>query len=389
MPSGTGTIVEVCNAAGLAELVPQWEALAADAAEPNPFYEHWMLLPALEAYGAGEDFRCIAVWDDGTLGALIPMRIERRYRGLPVRALCSWRDRNTVIGTPLVRAKSAAKCIAALLASDVAPLLEFEYLCAGGTFYGALAEAAAAAGLPWLVTDAFSRALLVRERDPRERFTSNMKNNLRRTEARVRAFGRLEPVRFSSGDDLARWTEEFMRLEASGWKGRAGSALACREDDRRYTAAILPEAFRRGRLHITGLDLDGKPLARHVLFTAGEGCFTFKIAYDEAYEKCSPGILAEVDNVRQFMETPGWRWIDSNTSRANRTTGRVWKDRHTFQHVVLGLRGAGRVAAAALPLVRLAKHWLKSLRHSGQSRDSIVTEGLRYAGGRTAAPRPR
>ena len=388
MPSGTGTIVEVRDAAGLAELIPQWEALAAEAAEPNPFYEHWMLLPALEAYGAAAEFRCIVVWDDGTLGALMPMRAERRYRGLPVRALRSWRDRNSVLGTPLMREKSAAKCVAALLASDVAPALEFEYVCAGGLFYGALADAAAAAGLPWLVTDAYSRALLLRERDPRERFTSNMKNNLRRTEARVRTFGKLQPVRFQPGDDLAAWTDEFMRLEASGWKGRAGSALACREDDRRYAAAVLPEALRRARLHITGLDLDGRPLARHVLFAAGEGCFTFKIAYDEAYEKCSPGILAEVDNVRQFMETPGWRWIDSNTSRANQTTGRVWKDRHTFQHVAVGLRGAGRLAVALLPLLRFAKQWAKSLRRSGQSGDSLVAAGVRYAGAR-AAPRPR
>jgi hypothetical protein len=108
MPSGTGTIVEVRDAAGLAELIPQWEALAAEAAEPNPFYEHWMLLPALEAYGAGAEFRCIVVWDNGTLGALMPMRLERRYRGLPVRALRSWRDRNSVIGTPLPRC--AAGC---------------------------------------------------------------------------------------------------------------------------------------------------------------------------------------------------------------------------------------------------------------------------------------
>ena len=60
-PGGTGTVVEVRrDAAALRALVPDWEALAADAAEPNPFYEHWMMLPALEAYGAGEDFRCIA-----------------------------------------------------------------------------------------------------------------------------------------------------------------------------------------------------------------------------------------------------------------------------------------------------------------------------------------
>ena len=33
-------------------IVPAWEALARAALEPNPFYEHWMLRPAIAAFGA-------------------------------------------------------------------------------------------------------------------------------------------------------------------------------------------------------------------------------------------------------------------------------------------------------------------------------------------------
>ncbi len=361
-PSGTGTIVETRNdVEALRVLIPDWEALAADAVEPNPFYEHWMLLPALEAYGAGEDFRCIAVWVDGTLGALFPMRLERRWRHTPVSALRSWRHRNMLLGTPLIRAKFAARCIAALLQSKLAPVIEFDWGSAGGPFYGALAEAASAGGLPWLVTDAYVRAILVRDRDPRERFNSNMKNNLRRCETRLRAFGKLSPVRLAPGDDVQAWTEEFIRLEASGWKGRAGSALGCRDDDRRFVAEVFGEAFRRGRLLITGLDLDGRPLARHCMFTAGEGSFTFKIENEETYAHCSPCLVAEVDNVRQFMETPALRWIDSNTAPENESYGRVWKDSRTVQRIAVGTSGAGRVAVAALPLLRLAKRWVRGL----------------------------
>lgn len=346
------------RAGELRELVAEWEALAAEAMEPNPFYEHWLLLPALEAYGGDEGFRCVAVWQDGTLGALFPLQLERRFRGLPVRAARSWRHRNMLVGTPLVRARHAAACIAALLESGIAPLVEFDWTSAGGLFYGALAEAAGDGRFPWVVSDAYLRAVLVRDRDPRLRFNSNMKNNLRRWQARLAAVGRLEPVRLAPGGDVARWTEEFMRLEASGWKGRAGSALACREDDRRFVAAAFAEAHRRGRLIVTGLDLAGRPLARHTMLAGGEGAFTFKIAYDETHAAASPGILAEVDNVRQFLENPGPRWIDSNTARENTSYGRVWKDRRAVQRVALGLRRAGRLAVAALPLLRLARHWL-------------------------------
>jgi CelD/BcsL family acetyltransferase involved in cellulose biosynthesis len=162
-------------------------------------------------------------------------------------------------------------------------------------------------------------------------------------------------VRLAPDGDVGAWTQEFMRLEASGWKGRAGTALACREDDRRFAAEVFGEAFRRRRLQITGLDLDGRALARHITLTAGEGAFTFKIAYDETYASGSPGLLAEVDNVRQFMETPGLLWVDSNTAPGNESYGRVWKDRRVLQRVAVGMQGAGRLAVAALPLMRLAK----------------------------------
>ena len=315
-PAGNGVTVEVHrDAAGLRSLVADWEALAADAAEPNPYYEHWMLLPALEAYGAGDDFRCIVVWDNGALAGVLPMRLTRGYRGLPLPVLRSWGHRNMLLYTPLVRAKSAAKVVEALLRTDLAPLVELDWIPSDSVFYGALAEAASLAGLQWMVSDAYVRALLLRERDPRARYNSNMKNNLRRWEARLAAAGRLTPARLTPEGDLAAWTREFMELEASGWKGRAGTALACRDDDRRFAEAVFPEAFRRGRLLITGLDLDGRALARHIMLAAGEGALSFKLAYDESHASSSPGVLAEVDNVRQFMETPGLRWMDSNTAR--------------------------------------------------------------------------
>lgn len=343
------------DASELRRLVPEWEALAAEAADPNPFYEHWMLLPALAAYGTPEGFRAVAVTVDGRLSAFFPLLLQPRWRKMPVRALLSWRHRNMLVGTPLLRAKTAAPCLLAFLQSGLAPVVEFDWSAADGAFYAALADAAGEAGLHWIVSDAYARAVLVRGSDPRSRFNSNMKNNVRRWQARLAAHGELSAVRLGPEGDVEAWLEDFLRLEASGWKGRAGSALACREDDRRFVSEVFPEAFRRGRLVITGLDLEGRPLARHTMLLGGEGAFTFKIAYDEAYASASPGILAEIEHVRQFLELPGPRWIDSNTSRENTSYGRVWKDRRVMQRIAIGATGVGRLAVAALPLLRLAK----------------------------------
>lgn len=356
------------DAGELRRLVPEWEALAAEAADPNPFYEHWMLLPALAAYGTPQGFRAVAVTVDGRLSAFFPLLLQPRWRKIPVRALLSWRHRNMLVGTPLLRAKTAAPCLLALLQSGLAPVVEFDWSAADGAFYAALADAAGEAGLHWIVSDAYARAVLMRDSDPRGRFNSNMKNNVRRWQARLAAHGKLSAVRLGPEDDVAAWLEDFLRLEASGWKGRSGSALACREDDRRFVSEVFPEAFRRGRLVITGLDLEGRALARHTMLLGGEGAFTFKIAYDEAYASASPGILAEVEHVRQFLELPGPRWIDSNTSRENTSYGRVWKDRRVVQRIAIGATGVGRLAVAALPFLRLAKRNVAGRSEAGADR---------------------
>jgi len=72
-----------------------------------------------------------------------------------------------------------------------------------------------------------------------------------------------------------------------------------------------------------------------------------------------------VDNVRQFLETPGLKWLDSNTARESPGYWRAWKDRLLVQRVAVGLRGAGRLAVAALPVSRLVKKWLRRSAQKG------------------------
>ena len=56
------SVVVVRDLPALSSFVPAWEELAAAALEPNVFYEHWMLLPALQAFGAGKDLRVASFW---------------------------------------------------------------------------------------------------------------------------------------------------------------------------------------------------------------------------------------------------------------------------------------------------------------------------------------
>ena len=160
-------------------------------------------------------------------------------------------------------------------------------------------------------------------------------------------------------DDLGRWIEEFLQLEASGWKGRRGSALACTEVNRRFATDVLTGAFRRGRLQMGGLDFDGRPIGRRSSLLAGDGAYAFKTAYDETMAEFSPGVMLELDGVRQLDATPGLR-MDRLAYRGRQPGARAHPGRRARRcsrsRVALGAWGG--VAAATLPALRWARRRL-------------------------------
>jgi hypothetical protein len=219
--------------------------------------------------------------------------------------------------------------------------------------------------MPSLAGEGYTRALLRRHRDADTYIAASLnaeaRSNLRRRERRLREHGAVARRLLRPGDDVGRWIDEFLRLEAAGWKGRRGSALACTEANRRFAVEALARAFERGRLLMVGLDLDERPVARYCAFAAGEGAFAFKTAYDEELRNGSPGILAEVEMIRAFHERAELQWMDSFTAPGNLTIDRMWKDRCIVQRVAVGLTTAGELALASLPLLQCLKRWGQSI----------------------------
>ncbi len=363
-PHAPARVAMLRGAAALAPLVPQWEDLAASALEPNPFYEHWMLLPALEAFAGGQDVQIAAVWSQDELWGLFPLERVARYRGLPVAAMRSWRHRHNLLCTPLIRAGREARCLEALggylRSREGAPLLELDFLPADGPFHRAVLDWLQGEKLPFLLANGHERALLRKAGDADTYLAglqSRQMRELRRRERRLAERGAVTHVALEARGDLERWLEDLLRLEAAGWKGQQGSALASNEVNRRFAQRIFSEAFRRGRLLMAGVDLDGKPIARCSSFLAGKGAFAFKTAYDEQFAAFSPGIIAEIDRIRLFHDLPGVEWMDSFTTPDNDVLNRVWKDRRSIQRLLVGTKPFGELVVAALPMLG----WLKRL----------------------------
>jgi len=365
------SVVVVRDLSTLSRFVPAWEELAAAALEPNVFYEHWMLLPALEAFGAGKDINVVLVLihdphnpdAPAKLGGLFPLEQIPRYRKLMVSVLSLWQHAHCYVCTPLVRADAARECMVEFFqwlrsGGANASLLELRCISGDGRFHKLLVDLSNELGLRSCITNIFTRGLWRERNDentlPESAVPGELRRRLRRKERRLSERGRVEHLAMRPEDDIGRWIDEFLRVEASGWKGQRGSALASSEADRRYFTEIATSAFRRGRLLMLGLNFDGLPIARRCAFVAGEGSFAFKTAYDEEFADFSPGAILEMDSIRQLQTLPAVRWMDSCATPDNVLVNRLSNDRKTIQSLAVGGGALGELVVSGLPLLQWA-----------------------------------
>jgi hypothetical protein len=155
-------------------------------------------------------------------------------------------------------------------------------------------------------------------------------------------------------DDVDTWIEEYIRLEASGWKRERG-AFACRETDKDYFATIAKAAFEKGKLMLLALRLDGKAIAMKCNFIAPPGSFAYRIAFDENYAGYSPGVMMELENIRRLHHIPADEWMYSCATPKHPMIDRLWLDRRAIHSILIPTgKRVGGVVLSALP-------WLRSL----------------------------
>jgi hypothetical protein len=378
------SVVVVEDADALAAMAPAWQALADAALEPNPFYEPWMLLPAIRAYGSGRDLRFVCVQGPDpsdpsappVLCGLFPLERRSRYAGLgmtlPLASLSLWRYPFSYVLTPLLRADLAAETLAAFFAwlaagSHGCRLMEFYLIAGDGGFWQRLLDHCDRHERAYYVSWTFLRPLFQPGRDVESDARSGMQpgrwRELGRHERRLADAGPLEYAALGPGDDVDAWIEEFLRVEAISWKGRGGRALSDDEVGREYFRTVARAAFARGQLMMLALRLNGRAIAHKCNFLAGPGSFAIKIAFDEEHARHSPGLLLEIENIRQVHARPEIRWMDSCADVPHAMLDRLWPGRRTVQTVVVGAGGRlGDWVVAAMPLLRLVKRRLSARR---------------------------
>ena len=126
-----------------------------------------------------------------------------------------------------------------------------------------------------------------------ERTSAKFRANLRRRARRLGEMGAVALKRVDDAEGLDVALAEFLALEASGWKGQGGSAIALDPALVQFYARVARDAAARGGLAVRALTLDGRAIAVHLGMVHRDVYYLPKTAYDERLGQVSPGQLLQ------------------------------------------------------------------------------------------------
>ncbi|MEI2386748.1 GNAT family N-acetyltransferase [Breoghania sp. JC706] len=332
--------------------LPAWQALASHALEPNPFFRPEFLLPYLRfAEPAVVSIAAVRRRSGGGLVALAPL--GRRTLGLAWSAPHVWTHPYAPLGTPLLApdcAEAAAMKLLRLAQMQMGPLLALPEQRLEGTVADALRSAACELGLKVGQTATYLRPVLPVE-GSMEHYLADFSSQRRRGYAK--GYRRLKELGHLVRDHLrgahaAVAFDDFLALEEAGWKGESGSALASNPHHAAFAREAVGQLAASGCLMLDRLRLDDRTIAAVVSFRDGPRAFAWKIAFDEAHARYSPGVQVMLAAMENYFHHEALAEVDSLAGRAPSLVDSLWRERASFGTLLIAGGGfsAARLASA-------------------------------------------
>ena len=281
--------------------------------------------------------------DDGSLAGVFALARSDWRRG---RLWPLWRSARSPLifsGLGLVAASTAPEVFAALFTQSGAAAIRLDGIPADGPFWHSLVDGAGRAGTEPVILKRWQRAALRTGKGFEAWFEANFerkrRKEYRRLRARLSETGELMSESWQSGMPLDPWIDGLLALEAQGWKGRRGTAVAADAGSAAALRTALGDLSQTGGLRFWRLSLDGKPLAMMFAMVEANQAWLGKIAYDEAFAKYSPGVLLILDATASLLADPAIAFADSCAIPGHPMIDHIWRDRLALCSVLIPAPG--------------------------------------------------
>jgi CelD/BcsL family acetyltransferase involved in cellulose biosynthesis len=360
----------------------RWRALADRANEPNGYYlPDWMLAVNASAHGR-TGVSALSAWSEATpdgaarLIGLMPVVSMWRAYNIALPALVSAHPYGTLCTPPLDRdmAHDAATQLMRAARQAGAHALILREVSLDGAAMKTFAKVLRQQGLRPRVLQSQLRAELDATRDAeellRDALGAKKLKELRRQRHRLAEHGALHFEVARAPEQVAPALETFLRLEASGWKGKRGTALIQHDGDACFVRRAAVALAETRQCEIVTLRAGETPVAAAIVLRHQDRAFYFKLGIDDRFAKFSPGVQLTLDLTRHLCADPAIATADSTAGADHPMINPIWRGRFAIGDVLIPLRNNDPVVGliyAALTLrlrlrefVRRAVHFIRS-----------------------------
>lgn len=272
-------------------VAPDWERLA-DSVQASPFLHPGFVQTWWRAFGRGRLRVASLRGADGRLAAVLPLV----QRGAALISPANWHTPQTAL---LAEDEQARAAFVRALFAGRPRRLGLCFLDAPDA--DALSAGAEAAGYR-VVRRTLLRSPYVDTTGDWEDYEAGLSRHrradLRRCRRRLTEQGTLTLEETDGRAGVDGPLDELMRIEALGWKGGQGTAMAQEDATRRFYRELAHWAAGRGWLRFHALRLDDRVLALAVGLSAHGVHYGLKMGYDPDVRRLSPGRVLIDESLR-------------------------------------------------------------------------------------------
>uniref|UniRef100_UPI000305458D GNAT family N-acetyltransferase n=1 Tax=Bradyrhizobium sp. (strain ORS 278) TaxID=114615 RepID=UPI000305458D len=323
-----------------------WRQLAGRVLEPNGYYlPDWESAVNASARGrTGASALC--AWSDdpsSRLIGLMPVTSLWRACRLPLPVLASGHPYGTLC-TPLLDADSAEPAAFRLLDTARragARALLLRDMSVEGPVMQAFDTVLRRQRLRSRVLQCYERALLDATVDGEtvlhDGLGAKKLKELRRQRHRLAEHGAVRVAIARAPGEVAAALETFLALEASGWKGRRGTALIQHDGDAAFIRRAAPTLAYHGACEIISFFAGETAVAAGLVLRHQDRAFFFKLGVDERFAKYSPGVQLTLELTRHLCNDPTISSADSTAGPDHPMINPIWRGRLSIGDVLIPL----------------------------------------------------